>query len=210
MNSLDEHLIDEQARIIKLLTPPFFDGKLQPGFIKGYLRGIRENGGQYTHAATWVVIANAIMGRGDRAFELFQMLNPITHTSSPSGVRTYMGEPYALCGDVYGVDPHKGRAGWSWYTGSSSWLYQAGINHIMGIKLAGNFLKISPSVPKSWSDFSIKLSLKNEIKINYKNPQGVESGIKSITVNGDMIDGDTIDLDRYSDIDKLNVTVIMG
>ena len=121
-----ERLVDKKNRIIKLLDPPFDKSKLEPGYIKGYLPGIRENGGQYTHAAAWLIIALAKLGDHDKAWELFQLINPAEITKTDEGVRRYKGEPYVLCGDVYSVEPHGGRAGWSWYTGSASWMYQAG------------------------------------------------------------------------------------
>lgn len=208
MASVDEHLVDTSARIIKLLTPPFFSGRSEPGFIKGYLRGIRENGGQYTHAATWVVIAQALAGNGSRAFELFQMLNPITHGATSEGVHVYQGEPYVLCGDVYGVEPHKGRAGWSWYTGSAGWLYQAAIHHLLGISLQRDTLVINPCVPAVWREWSVELHSPRKIQIRFENPSGVESGIGSISVNGTQMTGNTIRLGDFSG--DIAVVAVLG
>jgi cellobiose phosphorylase len=208
LRSVDARLVDSSARIIKLLSPPFFEGSAEPGFIKGYLRGIRENGGQYTHAATWVVIAHAMLGHGSRAFELFQMLNPITHSMGTEGANRYQGEPYVLCGDVYGVAPHEGRAGWSWYTGSAGWLYQAAVHHILGISLKRGVLSVNPSIPAQWREWSVTLSRPRPVTITFYNPDGVESGVKEIRVNGDVISERAIKLETYSG--EIAIQVFLG
>ncbi len=155
MEAVDKQLIDRRAGIIKLLTPPFDNSPIDPGYIKGYLPGVRENGGQYTHAAVWTVMAFASLGDTERAEELFRFLNPINHSSTKADVATYKVEPYVVAGDVYGVSPHVGRGGWTWYTGSSSWMYRAGLESILGFKLRGNRLQIKPCVPKDWKEFQI-------------------------------------------------------
>lgn len=157
MQSALEHLVDRENRVVRLLTPAFDKTTLNPGYIKGYLPGIRENGAQYTHAATWLVIASAMSGMKEEAFNLWNMLNPITHTDTEPGLSKYQGEPYVLCGDVYSVAPHIGRAGWSWYTGSSGWLFQAGLHYILGIRIENGMLKIKPCVPKDWNEFSVEV-----------------------------------------------------
>ena len=123
------------GKLIQLFDPPFDRGALEPGYIKGYVPGIRENGGQYTHAATWVVLATALQGRGDRALELWNLLNPIHHANTPADVERYKVEPYVVCADVYGAPPHTGRGGWTWYTGSASWLYRVALEAILGFRL---------------------------------------------------------------------------
>src|SRR4029450_13407537 len=123
--------VREADKMILLFAPPFDRGSLEPGYIKGYVPGIRENGGQYTHAATWVVLATALLGHGKRALELFALLNPIRHAVDPEGVDRYKPEPYVVAADVYGAPPHTGRGGWTWYTGSASWLYRVGIEAIL-------------------------------------------------------------------------------
>jgi cellobiose phosphorylase len=218
LDSVKRYLVDEESRIIKLLTPPFFEGRAEPGFIKGYLRGIRENGGQYTHAATWVVIAEAMLGRGDTAFELFQMLNPITHCADEVGIQRYKGEPYALCGDVYGVAPHQGRAGWSWYTGSAGWLFQAAVHHILGITIKrgatkGDTLEIDPCIPSSWREWSVELTLPKKLTITFKNPSGTEKGIKELFVGEsriDLISGKKVSILLTELSGDAEITVIMG
>ncbi|HEX6616279.1 MAG TPA: protein ndvB, partial [Gemmatimonadales bacterium] len=132
MRSLEQHLVRDDARVMPLLTPPFDETPEDPGYIKGYLPGVRENGAQYTHAALWAVLAMALEGHGDRAFELFQMLNPLTHTSTPEEVETYQVEPYVVAADVYTAEGQLGRGGWTWYTGSASWMYRVGLEGILG------------------------------------------------------------------------------
>jgi cyclic beta-1,2-glucan synthetase len=126
-----------EDRLILLLTPPFGSGNLQPGYIKGYLPGVRENGGQYTHAAIWLVQALAELGRGREAHALFNLLNPVRHGDTASAVERYRVEPYVVAADVYGVAPHVGRGGWTWYTGSASWLYRVGLESLLGFRRRG-------------------------------------------------------------------------
>ncbi len=153
----DEMLVREADRLILLFTPPFDKGHLQPGYIKGYLPGIRENGGQYTHGAAWLVQAAALLGRGERAVALFDLLNPIHHADSREKAERYKTEPYAVAGDVYSEPPHTGRGGWSWYTGSASWLYRAALENILGLRLRGNRLTLAPVVPAEWEGYEITL-----------------------------------------------------
>ncbi|HET6893116.1 MAG TPA: glucoamylase family protein, partial [Pyrinomonadaceae bacterium] len=140
MAAVEEYLIRRGDGLVILFTPPFDKGRLDPGYIKGYVPGVRENGGQYTHAALWTLIAFAMLGDGERAGELFSLLNPINHASTRAGLHKYKVEPYAAAGDVYAVPPHTGRGGWTWYTGSASWMYRAGLESILGFKLRGDRL----------------------------------------------------------------------
>jgi cyclic beta-1,2-glucan synthetase len=154
MASVGKHLVRAKERQILLFTPPFDKTATDPGYIKGYLPGVRENGGQYTHAAVWVVCAEARLGNGDRAHELFSMLNPVLQAANRTGVQTYKVEPYVLAADVYGVAPHTGRGGWTWYTGSSGWMYRAGMEYLLGIRIRGDRLHVEPNIPKEWPGFS--------------------------------------------------------
>ncbi len=156
MRSLDERLVRQDARLIMLLTPPFDKTPHDPGYIKGYLPGVRENGAQYTHAALWAVLATALGGDGDRAFELYQMINPLTHGVTPGDVDRYKVEPYVVAADVYTAAGHLGRGGWTWYTGSASWMYRIGLETILGFTRQGDTLTIEPCVPKAWREFSIE------------------------------------------------------
>jgi cyclic beta-1,2-glucan synthetase len=155
MEALESELVDRELRLIRLLAPPFDDGPLDPGYIKGYLPGVRENGAQYTHAALWAVQAVAEQGRGDRALELYQMINPLEHAATPEGVERYRVEPYVVAADVYTSPGQPGRGGWTWYTGSSSWMYRVGLESILGFRLRGNLLFLEPVVPASWPFFHI-------------------------------------------------------
>jgi cyclic beta-1,2-glucan synthetase len=156
MASLQEHLVREDARLLMLLTPPFDKTPHDPGYIKGYLPGVRENGAQYTHAALWSVLATALAGDGDRAFDLYQMINPLTHAVTPEGVSTYKVEPYVVAADVYTAAGHLGRGGWTWYTGSASWMYRIGLETILGFTKHGDTLTFEPCFPRSWKEFSIE------------------------------------------------------
>src|SRR5207253_6123460 len=144
MAALEEQLVRDKDRLILLFTPPFDQGKLQPGYIKGYVPGIRENGGQYTHAATWVVQATALQRRGNRALELFDLLNPVRCAATPEAVARYRVEPYVVAADVYSNPQHLGRGGWTWYTGSAGWLYRVGLETILGFQLRGDRLRLDP------------------------------------------------------------------
>ena len=155
MASFEQHLVREDARLLILLTPPFDKTPHDPGYIKGYLPGVRENGAQYTHAALWSVLATARAGRRDRAFELFQMLNPLTHARTPEEVAIYKVEPYVVAADVYTADGHVGRGGWTWYTGSASWMYRVGLEEILGFTRRGDTLQIRPCVPGTWPRYTI-------------------------------------------------------
>jgi cyclic beta-1,2-glucan synthetase len=155
MNAVYSHLVRWDERLIMLLTPPFDRTPEDPGYIRGYLPGVRENGAQYTHAALWVVQAAAILGDHDRTFELYQMLNPITHANSPDAVHRYRVEPYVIAADVYTAEGHLGRGGWTWYTGSASWMYRIGLESILGFDKRGDTLRIRPSVPAHWPEYTI-------------------------------------------------------
>ncbi|MCC7053405.1 MAG: hypothetical protein IT355_09060 [Gemmatimonadaceae bacterium] len=155
MSAMQDQLIREHDRIIQLLTPPFDKGEDDPGYIRGYVPGVRENGGQYTHAALWAVLATAMQGEGDRAFELFAMLNPLTRTDSAAGVARYKVEPYVVVADVYTSPLHVGRGGWTWYTGSASWMYRVGLESILGLQREGSRLRVVPCVPAAWPTFTV-------------------------------------------------------
>ncbi len=185
MTALEDYLVSRNDGIIRLLTPPFDNGTLEPGYIKGYVPGVRENGGQYTHAAAWVVAAFAKLGHGDKAVELFEMINPINHARTNIELGIYKAEPYVMAADVYGCRPHIGRGGWSWYTGAAGWMYQAGINSILGFNKLGDELIIDPCIPKRWNQFSISYTFEQTIyDIQVSNPEGISQGTVRIKVNG--------------------------
>ena len=149
MESLEKHLIDREAGIIKLLDPPFEKSKLEPGYIKAYIPGTRENGGQYTHGAIWAIIAESMLGFGDKAWEYFRMINPIEHSRTKEEAKKYKVEPYVIAADIYGGGL-AGRGGWTWYTGSAGWIYTLQVEYILGIKIKHNIMKIKPCVPAAF------------------------------------------------------------
>jgi cyclic beta-1,2-glucan synthetase len=185
MRSFETQLVRKNDAIILLLTPPFDRSPLDPGYIKGYLPGIRENGAQYTHAAIWAVIAYAMLGDGDKALELFDIINPITHSRNERDVDRYKVEPYVLAADVYSQSPHVGRGGWTWYTGSSSWMYQAGLEWILGFRLRGARLVIDPCIPHAWPGFSMAYRYRTtRYEIVVENPHRVSRGVSSLGLDG--------------------------
>ncbi|WP_160674597.1 glucoamylase family protein [Clostridium sp. C8-1-8] len=162
MEAIDTNLVREDKGIILLLNPPFYNSKLEPGYIKGYVPGVRENGGQYTHAAVWVIVALAKMGMGNKAWQYFNMINPINHSSSELSSKTYKVEPYVMAADVYLQEPHGGRGGWSWYTGASGWMYKAAVEYILGFNSHyGKGFTINPVVPTNWKQYEIEYNKDN-------------------------------------------------
>lgn len=211
MEEVNKRLVNSEDKIIALLAPPFNQGMLQPGYIKGYVPGIRENGGQYTHAATWLIIAHALQQHGSEALRLLNMINPINHTKDKHSVDRYRAEPYVLCGDVYAVPPHTGRAGWSWYTGSAGWVYQAGVEYIIGLKVHPDHFTCSPCVPATWKEFGLDYKRDGTTyKISVDNDAGVEHGVKRIEVNGSQIDDLKIYFEKYRGQQEVAVRVVMG
>ena len=205
LNSLENHLVDKEAGIIKLLDPPFEKSKLEPGYIKAYIPGTRENGGQYTHAAVWTIIAEAMLGFGDKATEFFRMINPIEHTRTKDEAKKYKVEPYVIPADIYGGEL-AGRGGWTWYTGSSSWMYEAGIRYILGFNLEKNILKIEPHIPESWKEYNIRYKYGNSI-YNIKVVNRNLNGNKRIRIDGREIEGDEIILIDNGGIYSVEVEV---
>ncbi|GAA0541340.1 glucoamylase family protein [Rhizomicrobium palustre] len=188
MASADEQLIRHDFGIEHLFTPPFNHSPLDPGYIKGYPPGIRENGGQYTHAATWSIIAHASLGHGDKAAELFSLLNPINHAKNRSGVQRYKVEPYVIAADVYSEPPHTGRGGWTWYTGSSGWMYRAGIESILGLRRRGAFLILDPCIPCHWPRYEITYRHgATSYDIVVENPSRICSGVATMELDGQLL-----------------------
>jgi cyclic beta-1,2-glucan synthetase len=174
-----------EDRLLTLFAPPFVASQHDPGYIKGYPAGVRENGGQYTHGVLWSIIAFAMMGNGDRAGELFAMLNPVNHSRTRAEAERYRVEPYVACGDVYSMQPNAGRGGWTWYTGSAAWMYRTAVEYILGIRFAGNILFINPVIPRRWPKFEVTIrhgSATYEIKV--ENATQRNSGISSATADG--------------------------
>ncbi|GAB4267917.1 GH36-type glycosyl hydrolase domain-containing protein [Thermincola ferriacetica] len=209
MQAVEKYLVDREAGIIKLLTPPFNEGYLEPGYIKGYVPGVRENGGQYTHAAVWTILAFAKLGQGDKAGELFHLINPINHTRTTIEAMRYKAEPYVVAADVYAVYPYAGRGGWSWYTGAAGWMYRVGIEHILGIKKVGANLYFDPCIPKKWPEFQVQYRLSKTLyRIHVCNPEGINKGVKTVMVDGQQVPEGYIPL--VDDGQEHIVEVIMG
>jgi cyclic beta-1,2-glucan synthetase len=195
MDAVRTHLIRRDARIILLLTPPFDRSAHDPGYIKAYIPGIRENGGQYTHAAVWTAMAIAKLGSGDEAAELFHMLNPLNHTRTLADVERYKGEPYVIAGDVYAHPLHVGRGGWSWYTGSAGWLYRCALENILGFKRHGATFSVDPCIPSRWPGFTLVWSFGGtRYEIAVENPARRCRGVSTATLDGRSVDASAIPL----------------
>ncbi|MDX1996733.1 MAG: glucoamylase family protein [Thermoanaerobaculia bacterium] len=195
MSAVRAQLVRRGSGVILLLTPPFDHSALEPGYIKGYLPGLRENGGQYTHAAAWVVLALTRLGSGDEAVELFHLLNPINHTRTPDQLEVYRAEPYAVAGDVYDHPDHRGRAGWSWYTGSAGWLYRVALEGILGLVRRGDHFSLQPCIPSSWPRFSLVWRFgSSRYTIGVENPEGRCGGVASLALDGVAVDPRAIPL----------------
>ncbi|OFZ46275.1 MAG: hypothetical protein A2381_11600 [Bdellovibrionales bacterium RIFOXYB1_FULL_37_110] len=188
MKSVDKFLIYATNKLALLLSPPFDKTLLDPGYIKGYVPGIRENGGQYSHAAIWCVLAYAQLGQGQKAVELFTMLNPINHSSNRAEAFCYKVEPYVMAADIYSQAPHVGRGGWTWYTGSSAWMYRVGIETILGFKLAGDKLEITPQIHPEWKQYKIYYLYElTQYEIEVHNPKGLSNGLSKVTLDGNIL-----------------------
>ena len=193
MDAVRSLLVRRTSRVILLLDPPFDQTALDPGYIKGYLPGVRENGGQYTHAAQWVVLAIARLGSGDEAAELFHMLNPINHSRTPQDVARYKTEPYAVAGDVYDHPSHRGRGGWTWYTGSAGWMYRVALEEILGLRRHGASFRVDPCIPSSWPGFSIEWRFEGtSYSIAVENPERRCRGVASVTLDQAQVDPEAI------------------
>ena len=207
MESLENHLVDMENGIIKLLDPPFEKGKLEPGYIKAYLPGVRENGGQYTHAAMWTIIAESILGNGDKAVQWYKMLTPIEHARTKESANKYKVEPYVISADIYGTQNLAGTGGWTWYTGSSSWYFIAGIQYILGLKIEHNAMSINPCIPKDWDGFSIRYKFCESIyNIKVANISRSNSETVKVVLNGEKIEN-KIPLDGSGKIYNIEVEI---
>jgi cyclic beta-1,2-glucan synthetase len=210
MSELDARLVRRDDRLMLLLTPPFDQTALEPGYIKGYVPGVRENGAQYTHAAAWAVIAFAMLGDGDKAGELFGMLNPIAHTATPNDVQRYRVEPYVVAGDVCSEAPNAGRGGWTWYTGAAGWLYRTGIEWMLGIRVQGATLRIDPCIPSSWPGYTLALQYRaTRYEVEIVNPDGVCRGVSSIVLDGIAL-ADSTGVPLVDDQSTHRVRVVLG
>jgi cellobiose phosphorylase len=189
MAAVDKHLVRRDAQIIQLLDPPFDTSSLEPGYIKGYVPGVRENGGQYTHAAIWATTAFAMMGDTERAWELFAMLNPIHHGSQPDEIERYKVEPYVMCADIYGASPHTSRGGWTWYTGAAGWMYRLTVETLLGLQLEVDHLRITPRIPAHWVSYKIHYRYRETVYHIYVKRIGEKPGhVIHIVLDGKVVD----------------------
>jgi cyclic beta-1,2-glucan synthetase len=186
MQSLETHLLSHDPPLAKLFTPPFEKSLQEPGYVKAYPRGLRENGGQYTHAGIWTVIALTMQGKADLAMEVFAMLNPVTRATTREDVQRYKVEPYAVAADVYSEAPHAGRGGWTWYTGSAAWLYRAGLESILGFKLRENRLTLAPCIPSDWPGFTIYYRHRGTPYVITVDRQPSREALAQLTVDGQV------------------------
>jgi cyclic beta-1,2-glucan synthetase len=184
--------------LVKLLEPPFDKSDLDPGYIRGYVPGVRENGGQYTHGAIWAAMAFAALGERERAWELLTMINPVNHALSPDAIAAYKVEPYVVAADVYALTPHVGRGGWSWYTGSAGWMYRLIVESLLGLKLEGDKLHLAPCLPVDWPMFKMQYRYRKSVyRIVVSQKREGDDGIAtamSVTVDGVLRHDRTIPL----------------
>jgi cyclic beta-1,2-glucan synthetase len=209
MDSVRTHLVRRGAQVVVLLTPPFDRSPKSPGYIKGYPPGVRENGGQYTHAAAWIVMALARLGSGDEAAELFHMINPVNHTRTGPDVARYQGEPYAIAGDVCARPEHAGRVGWTWYTGAAGWLYRVGVESILGLRRHGGTFELEPCIPSSWPGFELSWQLgRTRYEVTVTNPEGRCRGVGVAELDGVAVDSRAIPI--VDDGRTHDVRVVLG
>ncbi|MEQ1636321.1 MAG: glucoamylase family protein [Methylococcales bacterium] len=210
MDSVREYLVRQGDGLLLLFTPPFDKIEHDPGYVKSYPPGVRENGGQYTHAAIWSVIAYAMLGEGDQAAELLRMLNPVNRTTTRAGVYAYKVEPYVLAADIYAEAPHTRRGGWTWYTGAAGWYYRAGLEWILGLKILADQMVFDPCIPKAWRSYSMVYQHNNSCyEITVENPDGVSRGIKTIELDGiEQFNNNSITL--QDDRKRYQVRVVLG
>jgi cyclic beta-1,2-glucan synthetase len=200
MSAVNSQLVSRSDGLVQLFTPAFDRTRHDPGYIKAYPPGIRENGGQYTHAAMWSTLAFAQLGDGDRAGELFSILNPINHASTRAGIHRYKVEPYVVCADVYSSPQHVGRGGWTWYTGSAGWMYRTAVEGILGIQLRGRTLCINPCIPRGWAGFELTYKYgSSRYRIAVENPRGVSRGVRRATLDGREISGTPCEIPLVDD-----------
>ena len=195
MQAVNERLVRRDAKLIELFAPPFDKSALEPGYIKGYIPGVRENGGQYTHGAIWTAMAFALMGENERAWELFALLNPMQHGATAEQIATYKVEPYVVAADVYAVAPHIGRGGWTWYTGSAGWMYRFLTETLLGVHLEGNRLRMIPRFPPSWTNYKIHYRHRQTVyHITISRLAADGTGANELSLDGQNLTEETIPL----------------
>jgi cyclic beta-1,2-glucan synthetase len=208
MREVSDRLVRRDDKLILLFTPPFDKTAHDPGYIKGYLPGVRENGGQYTHAATWVVQAFALLGEGGQAMELFDLLNPVLHGDSGRAEANYKVEPYVVAADVYSLPPHTGRGGWTWYTGSAAWMYRVALESLLGFQLHGDRLRVQPCIPAAWPGFEVTYHRGNTtFHIVVDNPGRVQRGVRGVACDGRVLPDLEVPLAEEGGTHEVRVTM---
>lgn len=209
MRAVRDYLVRKEDGMILLLTPPFDRSEPNPGYIRGYVPGVRENGGQYTHAAMWVIMATAMLGDGQRAMELMDLVNPINHARNRDAVELYRVEPYVVAADISAVPPNTGRGGWTWYTGAAGWMYQVAVEWLLGFKLRGDYFTLDPCIPPSWEEFGLKYRYgSTEYEIKVVNPEHISTGVVTVLLDGSVQEDARIP--RRDDGQVHKVTVVIG
>jgi cyclic beta-1,2-glucan synthetase len=202
MEAATKFLVDDELKIVKLFAPPFAHTSKEPGYIKSYPPGVRENGGQYTHAATWFVIALAEMGRADEAWRCFSMLNPVNHALDEEAAERYRTEPYVVAADIYSSPDKGGRGGWTWYTGSAGWLYRAAVESLLGIRKEGSKLTVAPVLPRHWEGYKATLRLSDAVyRISVIRQKGIRN--VAIEIDGERSEGSSIETKNSGEFDVL-------
>jgi cyclic beta-1,2-glucan synthetase len=214
LDSIEEKLVRREDGLIALLTPPFDKMPHDPGYIKGYVPGVRENGGQYTHAALWTVLAYLMRGAGDEAAALLDLINPVSHAVDEASTQRYKVEPYVVAADVYAAEPHVGRGGWTWYTGSASWFYRVAVQWMLGLSIGhdgGPVLRMEPCVPKRWSEYEIEYRFgETAYEIRVENPRGVNRGVARVELDGVVVEGGQVPLVDDGVTRRVLVTLLGG
>lgn len=208
MEEMENQLIDNENAVIKLLSPPFEKGDIEPGYIKSYLPGVRENGGQYTHAAVWAVWAMALLGQGDKVFKYYKYITPIEHARTREIANQYKVEPYVVVADIYGAQNLVGRGGWTWYTGSSSWYQKIGIENMLGLKVENEMLSLNPCIDPSWKEYGIRYRYKTSTyNIKIRNPNSKQTGVTTFKHNGQEIESKQVKLIDNGAINEIEVVM---
>jgi len=210
MAAVEKFLIRRDDGLVLLFTPPFDKSLPSPGYIKAYPPGIRENGGQYTHAALWAALAYGMLGDGDKLGELMSLLNPINHASTNAALHRYKVEPYVVAADIYGMPPHVGRGGWTWYTGSAGWMFRVSLEGLLGFKLKGSTLVLDPCIPKAWPGFEIRFRHAGVYEIAVENPNRVNRGVAHAELDGKELAARPLRIPLLDDGAKHKILVILG
>jgi cyclic beta-1,2-glucan synthetase len=211
MAAVEKYLVRRDEGLVLLFTPPFDKALPNPGYIKGYPPGIRENGGQYTHAALWAALAYGMLGDGDKLGELMALLNPINHANSSAALHRYKVEPYVVAADVYGVPPHVGRGGWTWYTGSAGWMYRVALEGLLGCKLQGSALVLDPCIPSTWPSFELHLRHGTATyDILVENPNRVNRGVARAELDGSALSVNPLRVALSDDGANHRLRVVLG